>query len=117
MRGTSPREREVIVTQPIRQGDVYVIPATIPSGTQPVARDKGRVVLAWGEVTGHSHAIAAPAATLLSTAENERFLRIVGSAVDLVHEEHATISIAPGEYRVVIGREFTPEMAAQPVID
>lgn len=100
----------------VRQGDVYVIPATIPSGATEVPRDNGRVVLAWGEVTGHAHAIAAPEATLLRT-EAETFLRIVNSGVDLVHEEHASIQIAPGDYRVVIGREFTADMAAQRVID
>jgi hypothetical protein len=101
----------------LRQGDVYLISAAIPDGTTTVARDNGRVILAYGEVTGHSHAIAAPEATLVRTVEDERFLRIVGSAVDLVHEEHATITVAPGEYRVVIGREFTADMAAERVID
>lgn len=99
-----------------RQGDVLIIPATIPASVSPVDRDRGRVVLAYGEVTGHAHAIAAPEATLLTAADNARFLRIAG-AVDLTHEEHRTIRIAPGEYRVVIHREWTDEMAAREVID
>ena len=105
------------MTQPLRQGDVFVIPATIPASVTEVPRDAGRVILAYGEVTGHSHAIVAPSATLLRTETDERFLRIVGTPVDLVHEEHAAIQIAPGEYRVVIGREFTSEMAAERVLD
>lgn len=102
---------------PIRQGDVYVIPATIPAATRKVARDNGRVILAYGEVTGHAHAITAPTATLLTTADNERFLRIVGSGATLTHEEHAAIEIAPGEYRVVIAREWTDDLAARQVVD
>jgi hypothetical protein len=111
-------ERSRTVNQPQRQGDVFLIPVdVIPEGTTTVARDNGRVVLAYGEVTGHSHAIAAPTATLLSTAENERFLRIVGSGATLTHEEHGAIAIAPGEYRVIVGREFTSDMAIRPVVD
>ncbi len=102
----------------IRQGDVYLVPVTrIPAGAQPVAREGGRVVLAHGEATGHAHAIAAPEATLLTDTENARFLRIVGSGATLVHEEHAAIEIAPGTYRVVIGREWSADMAARQVVD
>ena len=59
-------------------------------------------------MTGHAHAIAAPdaEATLLSVSENERFLRIV-AAVDLVHEEHATIHLPPGSYAVIRQRVWT----------
>jgi len=49
-----------------RQGDVLLVPvAQIPDGARRVKRERGRVVLAWGEVTGHAHAIASSAATLL----------------------------------------------------
>jgi len=101
----------------IRQGDVFLIEVSaVPEGTSPVARDNGKLVLAYGEVTGHSHVIDSPTATLLTTADNERFLRLV-TAAPLVHEEHATIQVAPGDYRVVIGREFTDDMAARQVVD
>jgi len=103
--------------QPLRQGDVMLVPATIPAAVTPIERDAGRVVLAYGEVTGHAHAIVAPEATLLTDAENARFLRIVGSGATLTHEEHGAIQIAPGEYRVVIGREWSSDMAARPVSD
>lgn len=101
----------------LRQGDVFLIPKAIPAAVSEVARDAGRVVLAYGEATGHSHAIGAPIATLLRTETDERFLRIVGAPVDLVHEEHATISVAPGEYRVVIGREWSSDMEVRQVVD
>ena len=101
----------------VRQGDVFVVPATIPAGAVEVPRDKGRVVLAYGEVTGHAHAITAPTATLLRTTEGERFLRIVDAPAPLTHEEHATIEIAPGEYRVITQREWADDMASRPVLD
>ena len=42
-----------------RQGDVLLIPTdAIPEKAKRVTRDAGRIVLAYGEVTGHAHAIA-----------------------------------------------------------
>lgn len=100
----------------LRQGDVYIIPAAVPEGASEVGRDNGRVVLAYGEATGHAHALVSEDAVLLA-ADTARFLRIVGSGATLTHEEHGAIEIAPGEYRVVIGREWTADMAARPVVD
>jgi hypothetical protein len=103
--------------QPYRQGDVFIVPIeAIPAGAAPVERDAGRVVLAYGEVTGHAHAILSEDA-ILSAADDARFLRIVGTGATIVHEEHAPVALPPGEYRVVIGREWTDEMAARPVVD
>ncbi len=113
----------------IRQGDVFVTRIkTIPDDVVPVPRDNGRVVLAYGEVTGHSHAIeeshaallerpSAPRGPGLTAAENERFLRIVGAAANLVHEEHATIAIPPGTYRVTHQREWTDQDEPRRVVD
>ena len=48
----------------VRQGDVLLVPVdAIPEAAKPVARDHGRVVLAYGEATGHAHAISSAAAT------------------------------------------------------
>lgn len=45
--------------QPIRQGDVLLVPVSrLPEGCTEVPNDRGRIVLAYGEVTGHAHAIA-----------------------------------------------------------
>ena len=41
-----------------RQGDVLIIPvAKLPDCLEPMKRERGRVILAHGEVTGHAHAI------------------------------------------------------------
>lgn len=93
-----------------RQGDVMIVAASsIPAAAKPVDRDNGRIVLAYGEVTGHAHAIADQRAVLLATPDTEdRFLRIMGaSGVDLEHEEHATITLPPGDYIVRRQREYT----------
>ncbi|MDP8976400.1 MAG: hypothetical protein M3N28_08580 [Actinomycetota bacterium] len=92
-----------------RQGDVFLRQVgSVPEGCTPVARDKGRIVLAYGEVTGHAHAIADEAAQLVVTDDDVRLL-LVEAEVALRHEEHATITIPPGSYEVVQQREYTPD--------
>jgi len=88
-----------------RQGDVLIRRvAKIPEGAVPVKRDAGRVVLAYGEVTGHAHAMTSGGVELLD-ARPGRYLRVT-AASDLRHEEHATIRVEPGVYEVVIQREY-----------
>ena len=95
----------------LRQGDVLLVPAdVVPDGARLVRRDAGRVVLAYGEVTGHAHAIRSTAARLLE-ADAERYL-VTTAAVMLEHEEHGPIAVAPGTYRVVIQREYVPAEVA-----
>ncbi len=94
-----------------RQGDVMIIAtASIPAAAKnEVTRDNGRIVLAYGEVTGHAHAIHKSGAVLLTAPDTEdRFLRIMdASGVTLEHEEHATITLPPGDYIVRRQREYT----------
>jgi hypothetical protein len=96
----------------LRQGDVLLIRVDeIPDSATPVARDGGAVVLAYGEVTGHRHAVHERHAELLELPDAEveqRFLRIAGREARLVHEEHDPIALAPGCYRVVRQREYHP---------
>ena len=110
-----------------RQGDVLLIAVdAIPGRAVPVPRDQGEIVLAYGEVTGHRHAITEPRAELLALPDQEiehRFLRIVGVQARLLHEEHDTITVPPGSYQVVRQREYVPPAPARssrrfrPVLD
>jgi hypothetical protein len=103
----------------IRQGDVLLVEVDeLPEGTAIVPRDNGRLILAYGEVTGHAHVVDAPPAeaVLLTTTENDRFLQLVTSA-PLVHEEHATIQLEPGLYRQVPQEEWSDSMEPQRVVD
>lgn len=91
-----------------RQGDVFIERVRArPKAAKPVARDRGRVVLAYGEVTGHAHAILEPEA-LLFDAGGELYLQADGT-VTLRHEEHAPITLEKGTYRVTRQREYSPE--------
>lgn len=114
----STKSRTTAPTQ-FRQGDVLItLLAALPSAvdlTKPRARDGGRVILAYGEVTGHAHAIAdtleAPAAALFDdpNGSDGSFIMLVQSDTGLVHEEHGRIDLPAGSYRVTRQREYTPE--------
>ena len=95
-----------------RQGDVLLV-STAHSLTRPavpVPRDRGRLVLARGEATGHAHAIQSALAELFEERDGRRFLRVLGGPEDvcLLHEEHDTIVLPPGLYEVIRQREYIP---------
>ncbi len=96
-----------------RQGDVLLIPATIPQAARPVGADSSRLVLAEGEATGHAHTVLASEAELYETANSaERWLRVHVRAT-LTHQEHGAIALPAGDYRVVRQREYSPEAIRQ----
>ena len=103
-----------------RQGDVLVREVTeIPTGLKKVPLDKGRVILAYGEVTGHAHAVLGDVEFLAADLKEmqDRFLRVEQEA-QIVHEEHSTITLPPGLYEVVRQREYTSaDMAPMMVAD
>jgi hypothetical protein len=106
--------------RPYRQGDVLLVPcAEIPTGAFEEAAENGRVVLARGEQTGHAHTMAADRVCYFrEDGTGSGFIRVSGTApVDLTHEEHASLAIPPGSYRVVQQRESQPRAAPRVVAD
>lgn len=114
----------------IRQGDVAVV---LSGGRKPVGelkkvkKDNGRVVLAYGEVTGHAHAISGQDADLFEDEEGRLFLRTYKD-VELKHEEHRRyvgnhkegypVIPATDEFHEVIRqREYEPGEVPRPVSD
>ncbi len=95
-----------------RQGDVLIERiASLPTKLAPVARENGRVILAHGEITGHSHAIADENCDLFSSEKEVgvTFLEVRAAVAALVHDEHSTIELPTGNYRIVRQREYSPE--------
>ena len=85
-----------------RQGDVLLlavdtIPAEARAHRRPV--DTGRVILAYGEVTGHAHALAEGSAVGYGPSDDAFWLDVEPGAT-VTHEEHATITI-PRDVRFV----------------
>lgn len=94
-----------------RQGDVLIARVKeLPTELKPVPKDNGRVILAYGEVTGHAHAVLGDVELLGSDVAEmeERFLRVEQEA-QVVHEEHGTIELPAGDYRITRQREYSPE--------
>ena len=92
-----------------RQGDILLDAVdALPAGAVRRPRDAGRVILAYGEVTGHAHAFATPTVEDYAVGE-DRYVEITVEPAMLLHEEHAPIPVPPGVYRVRRQREYTPE--------
>ena len=92
-----------------RQGDVLIRPvAKLPKGLKPVPLDAGRVVLAYGEVTGHAHCVIGDVEFLAADLQEmeQRFLKVESEA-QVVHDEHSAITLEPGVYEIVRQREYT----------
>jgi len=89
-----------------RQGDVLVIPVTsIPTNLKQTKR----VTLALGEVTGHHHTIHDGAIGYASNVDAlVDYIEVTSPVADLTHQEHSTIPIPTGTYKVVKQVEYTP---------
>lgn len=117
-----------------RQGDVLIVERkSLPKDVVEVEPEGGRIVLAYGERTGHAHAIrdlgvvkayrspglraeTAEMATIAGLPQLD-FLLVGGQGEALLrHEyesgqeaEHAPIALKPGVYEVSCQVEFRPE--------
>jgi len=103
-----------------RQGDVMLkrVGDALPEGVKDVTPEKNRIVLAYGEVTGHAHAFAdaevaagkvkAFSKTGVWDPSAERFIQVMETTA-LTHEEHSPVVLDKGVYEVVQQREYSPE--------
>lgn len=95
----------------VRQGDVLLVQT---SRQLPLFRDvagkTGLVVLAQGEKTGHAHVVPASDACLeiRATEGGSQSWLLVHRPTQLTHEEHSAIALEPGEYQVVIQKQYNP---------
>lgn len=92
-----------------RQGDVLLREVrSIPKDAKH-KQPKERIVLAYGEVTGHAHAIHDLENVDVFIGANGEMYLGVKRDVALEHEEHATITLPPGNYERVLQREYEPQ--------
>lgn len=97
-----------------RQGDVLIERvSSVPEGAVKQKASR-RIVLALGEATGHHHALevwdagqeADPADWW--KAGEETYVEVAAPA-KVTHQEHATVPLPPGTYRVTRQREYSPQ--------
>lgn len=91
--------------QPIRQGDVLLIPCQVPI---ELNQRLPHLILAEGEVTGHKHQITRGDAKLYQK-DGTLYLRVLSERATLSHEQHRPLEIAQGDWTVRIQREYEPQ--------
>jgi len=87
-----------------RQGDLLFVEDTIPGDAQE--QEDG--VLALGEVTGHRHRIEDRVKAVMMVVGAVSYVHAMQEA-DIVHEEHDTITLPVGDWRVIRQREYRPD--------
>ncbi|OYP36426.1 hypothetical protein [Rhodopirellula sp. MGV] len=89
-----------------RHGDVMVESVKAIPETRRKAK---HTILAHGELTGHCHRIAESGAAALYETPEGMFLHVTAKQATLVHDEHDSIRLDAGYYRVWRQREYSPE--------
>jgi hypothetical protein len=103
------------------QGDLLIekVSDFEPSGTLVQRLPTGLTVVAEGEATGHRHAFLEPVTMFRDDALARDIpgglyighVRVDGPSAKLQHDEHATIDLPKGTYRVRRQREMEPKDA------
>lgn len=87
----------------IRHGDVQIIKVGgIPDGAKKLNRKE----LAYGKVTGHAHRI--DVGEIFETKNGDLYLK-VDQLTSVSHEEHKTVEVKKGFYRINIKRQYSPD--------
>ena len=90
-----------------RQGDVaLMLVDTLPATAK--RQKPGNPILAYGENTGHHHQIQSSGACLLEDEESHETYLDLPELADLTHQEHATIPLPAGTYKLIHQREYHP---------
>ena len=96
-----------------RQGDIFFKTAkAVPSTVKPHKTN----ILAYGEVTGHSHKIMSPSISEMDSFVDENgdiYVRSMDCPIVVGHDEHNIITLPQGEWICVSRqREYDPLSAA-----
>lgn len=91
----------------VRHGDVYIFDSPVKAAD---IRKRGKrvesPVLAWGEVTHHSHCLMDATAFERYELDGKTYLIVSESGVSITHEEHGVGLIDAGVKEVRIDREY-----------
>lgn len=99
-----------------RQGDILIVPASndeVSKAAQDghqIAHERERLILAYGESTGHTHAILEAPIEMFEVDNGKIAGQFIRAAVPfaVVHEEHAPLKLPVGNFRIIRQREYTP---------
>ena len=106
----------------LRQGDVFMIYVE-KTETKPVVVEPGqKIILAHGEVTGHTHALRLDSPVIIQPskpvfdAAAERYIQLLDSG-KLGHEEHSTAFMRSGTIEIGVQVEAGPDNMLRRVED
>jgi hypothetical protein len=86
----------------IQQGDVFLEPIkSIPVSAKEIRKDK----IAFGEITGHSH--FSKGVTIFEK-DGQEYLDVPKDN-KITHEDHPTINLPMGKYKIRIQQEYFPD--------
>ena len=96
-----------------RHGDVIITQITSDIYNEMVSKynPRSNLVIAYGEATGHHHQLVADKGTaqvLIDPTTQQAQAFSVEQETELKHEEHDTLNIPKGYYRVEFEREYEP---------
>lgn len=92
-----------------RQGDILFVEVNEVVSGRAVRRKNGHIIVAEGEATGHAHAIKTPGVRMVEVVHqfHEHYL-VSDRPFEIVHEEHDTVKLPAGTYKVIRQREYSP---------
>ena len=89
-----------------KEGDMFQQGDVILERVENVKGKKlNHLILAEGEMTGHSHVITKGKAELYEN-EKELFLKIISNTAELTHQEHKIVVLPKGNFKVRKVREY-----------
>jgi hypothetical protein len=106
----------------VRQGDVMMVYVAKPETEPKVVEPRQRVILAHGEVTGHTHALRSDAPVVqppskpVFDAAAERYIQLLDSG-KLSHEEHTAAIMRAGTIEIGVQVEAGPHNMLRRVVD
>ena len=90
-----------------QHGDVLIKNAIIPQGAKK-EKVLNKVILAEGEITGHTHVIEDCKEKVETYKHGNIIYMLVKQPVKVKHEEHKSFTIMPGSYEIDRVKEFDP---------
>lgn len=116
-------------TEMLRQGDILLIKVDAPEKycQKNADLENGRIIIARGEKTGHTHSVDVESASMVRSlfkglidqteSEGGPILLLVEEDTQLTHDEHAPLDLEKGAYEVRRQREYVPRARPRMRID
>lgn len=104
----------LIEVEPVEGGDAvkrvdHTFTTYVEDGAHlvPIYETRKALILAYGKITGHAHAILDKSVKLVEW-DGARYVSS-DQPFTITHEEHASVAVPAGTFKVIHQREYTPQ--------